>query len=123
MSTTPITRPVPPRLKGRKIIKVGALTYAQLIKYMLEGIHSCQELAELTGLHYMTVLDYTRELHRAGAAHISAWEKDARGRDVIKIYSLGPGKDKKRERMTPAQRQAKARSKRQHIDMMHRMAA
>jgi hypothetical protein len=107
----------------RTIRKLNAIAQAQLIKYMLEGIHSCQELAELSGLHVITVYQYARELHKAGAAHISAWEKDARGRDVIKIYSLGPGKDKKRERMTPAQRQAKARSKRQHIDMMHRMAA
>ncbi len=51
-----------------KQIKVGALTYAQLIKFMLEGEHTCHELAELTGLHYVTVLQYTRELYAAGAA-------------------------------------------------------
>ena len=63
--TPTITRPVPPGLRGRKIIKVGALTYAQLVKHMLHGDMSCHELAEVTGLHYVTVLQYTRELHGA----------------------------------------------------------
>lgn len=35
----------PPSTKGRQIVKVGALTYAQLIKHMLEGTYSCEELA------------------------------------------------------------------------------
>jgi hypothetical protein len=95
----------------RKQIKVSALTYAQLIKYMLEGIHNCQELAELTGLHYVTVLQYTRELHAAKAAHISSWDKDVRGRDIIKVYQIGPGKDAKRDKLTAAQRQARTREK------------
>jgi len=56
-------------------VKVGALSYAQLILYMLEGIHNCQELADLTGLHYVTVLQYTRELYKAKACHICSWEK------------------------------------------------
>jgi len=111
LTTPTITRTVPPHLKGRRVIKVGALTYAQLIKYMLEGMHNCQELAELTGLHYVTVLQYTRELHRAGAAHISTWEKDTRGRDVIKVYSLGPGKDKPRQKLTQNERMARSRDK------------
>ncbi len=34
----------PPANKGKQIIKVGALSYAQLIKFMLEGVYSCEEL-------------------------------------------------------------------------------
>lgn len=113
----------PPSQRGRKQIKVGALTYAQLVLHMLEGIHNCQELAELTGLHYVTVLQYTRELHAAGACHISSWEKDSRGRDAIKVYKIGAGKDAKRQRMTQAERQARTRAKNAHIDMMQRLAA
>lgn len=94
-----------------RVVKLNAVSQAQLIKFMLEGSYNCKELAELTGLHYVTVLQYTRELHEAGAAHICMWDKDARGRDAIKIYKLGPGKDKKREKMTDAERQAKYREK------------
>lgn len=113
----------PPNNKGKKIIKINAICQAQLIKLLLDGVYTCQELAEQTGLHYVTVLQYTRELHSAGAAHICAWEKDGRGRDVIKIYKIGEAKDAKRKRMTDAQRQAKSRANRFNLEMMHRMAA
>jgi hypothetical protein len=102
----------PPANKGKQIIKVGALSYAQLIKFMLEGVYSCEELAEHTGLHYVTVLHYTRALHKAGACYISSWGQDTRGRDAIKIYSLGIGWDVPRqERMTVAERTRRYRAK------------
>lgn len=107
----------------RRQIKVGAITYAQLILHMLEGNHTCKELAELSGLHYVTALQYARELHKAGAAHISGWEKDSRGRDIIRVYKIGAGKDAKRQRMTQAERQARYRAKQSHLDLMQRMAA
>lgn len=95
----------------RRIKKINAFTQARLIKLLLEGTYTCAELAEQTGLHYVTVLDYTRELHRAGAAHISSWEKDSRGRDNSRIYKIGVGKDAKRQKMTQVERQARYRAK------------
>ena len=103
----------------RKMVKVGALSYAQLVLHMLEGNHNCQELAEATGLHYVTVLQYTRELHAAGAAHISSWDKDTLGRDLIKVYKIGPGRDAKRAKLTPAQRTQRHRNKLANRAMMH----
>lgn len=101
----------PPKNKGRRIVKINAFTQAKLIEAMLDGVYNCQELAEITGLHYVTVLHYTRELHRAKAAHISGWDKDSRGRDVVKIYRIGRGKDAKREKLTAVQRQTRHREK------------
>ena len=101
----------PPSNKGKRIIKINALTQAKLIEAMLDGVYNCQELSEITGLHYVTVLQYTRELHRAKAAHICQWDKDSKGRDVIKIYRIGRGKDAKREKLTAVQRQARHRAK------------
>jgi hypothetical protein len=101
----------PPKNKGRRIVKINAFTQAKLIEAMLDGVYNCQELSEITGLHYVTVLHYTRELHRAKAAHICQWDKDSRGRDVVKIYRIGRGKDAKREKLTGAQRQARTREK------------
>jgi hypothetical protein len=110
--------PVPPNQKGRRQIKINALTQAQLIKLLLEGTYTCAELAEMTGLHYVTVCQYTRELHRAGAAHISGWEKDRRGCDVAKIYKLGVGNDKRRQRKSDAEKQAAYRTKKKQIKVM-----
>lgn len=112
----------PPSNKGKSVIKINAFTQGVLIKNMLEGTYNCQELAEITGLHYVTVQQYTRELHRAGAAHISSWEKDARGRDVIKVYKIGVGKDAKREKLTGAQRQERSREKRKAQQLAQVMA-
>ena len=41
--------------KKRKCVKVNAMSYAILVKHMLDGIYTCQELAEMTGLHLTTV--------------------------------------------------------------------
>ena len=104
--------------KGKRIIKIGAITQAKLIRLLLDGDLSCAELAEETGLHYVTVLQYTRELHLAGAAHICRWEKDVRDRDNVKIYKIGVGKDAKRTRLTPAEKQARVRKRRQMATLL-----
>ncbi len=108
----------PPNPKGKRQIKINAIMQAQLIKLLLEGTYTCAELAEMTGLHYVTVCQYTRELHRAGAAHISGWEKDPRGRDLSKIYKLGEGKDRPRQKKTQAERQIAYRAKKKQIKIM-----
>ncbi len=110
----------PPNNKNKRIIKINAITQARLIKLLLEGTYNCQELADETGLHYVTVLQYTRELHRMKAAHITAWEKDTRGRDVIKVYKLGEGRDAKRQKLSPADRQRAYRTKKR---MQYMLAA
>ena len=113
----------PPSHKNKRVIKINAICYAELIKLMLEGIYNCQELADETGLHYVTVLQYARELHLAGAAYISTWEKDTRGRDVVKIYKIGKGKDAKRQKLTAAERQRRYKAKQNNLKLIQRMAA
>lgn len=113
----------PPVHKNKKIIKINAICQAQLIKLLLDGVYTCYELADQTGLHYVTVLQYTRELYLAGAVHICAWEKDTLGRESVKVYKIGEGKDAKRKKLTPAQRQANHRKRKFNLDMMQRMAA
>lgn len=111
----------PPNNKNKRVAKINAITQAQLIKLLLEGTRTCQELAEETGLHYVTVLQYTRELHRFKAAHIAAWEKDTRGRELVKIYKLGKAPDAKRKRMTEAERQEAYRRRKKMKAMLSAM--
>ena len=91
------------------MIKVNAMIYANLIVLMMDGAYTLHELADETGLHYLTVCQYTRAIYKAGAAHITAWQFDSRGFDSEKIYKIGPGKDAKRRKLTGAQRQARVR--------------
>lgn len=99
------------------------MAFGQLVKLLLEGTYTCTELAEMTGLHYVTVLHYTREMHRAGAVHIAAWEKDSRGRDLAKIYKLGEGNDKKRQRKTQAERQIAYRAKKKQLSLIKKLCS
>lgn len=74
------------------MIKIGASTYARLLKAMIPGDLTCKELAEETGLHQLTVYQYCRAMHQHGVAHIARYEPDSRGRHTIKVYRLGEGK-------------------------------
>jgi hypothetical protein len=94
-------------------IKVNAMSFALLVREMLAGEYTCEELAERTGLHYVTVLHYAREMHKAGSAYICAWRMNERKQYVLKVYGIGNRADvnKPRKAMTPAQRQMKYRAK------------
>ena len=109
----------PPNNKGRPIVKLSAVLQARLIRMLCDGPCTITEIADDTGLHYVTVQVYLRELYRAGAAHIAGWEKDSRGRDLIKVYGLGPGKDAQRRKMTGAERQRASRPRRLERTALH----
>lgn len=105
-----------PYTGGKTLRKINAFTQGVLIELMLDGLYDCHELAERTGLHYVTVQGYCRELHRAGACYIDHWNADSRDRDTIKIYKIGRGTDAVRRKLTSAQRQARSRAGRKLLD-------
>jgi predicted ArsR family transcriptional regulator len=90
---------------------MNAISYAHMIKMLLEGTRTCAELAEETGLHVATIYDYTRELHKKGAAHIITWEPDTLGRDAKPVFMLGKGKDAERRKLSAAERTANYRAR------------
>jgi len=94
-------------------VKVNALSFAHLVREMLAGEYTCEELAERTGLHYVTVLRYTREMHKAKSAYIYAWRMNDKKQYVLKVYKIGGGMDARKPRaaLTPAQRTQKYRAK------------
>jgi hypothetical protein len=94
------------------------MTFALLVKAMIDGTMTCRELAEYTGLHYLTVLHYTKAMHKAGAAHVAAWENDSVGRCSIRVYRLGPGKDAKKPTRTRAQVCADRRARKRDAEFL-----
>lgn len=103
--------PVPPIQKRGKQSKINHITLLKLVKALEDGTMSCAELAEETGLHYVTVLDFCRTAHRYRMVHIAMWEKDSRGRPMVKIYKWGNGRNAKRESKPGAERSAAYRAK------------
>jgi len=102
-------------------VKINPTHYAKLVKLMIDGTYTCRELAEMTGLAYATVLSYAKALYMEGAAHISMWEKDSRGRDVTKIYKLGEGKDARRQKMPRTEIYKRYRDKQKHKAFLRMM--
>lgn len=81
------------------------------MRMLIDGDYTCQELAEETGLHYLTVLQYCRELYKAGAAYIARWDQDKRGRHCVKVYKIGIGRNATKKRLTASERQKRYREK------------
>lgn len=109
----------PPRHRGHEIRKINAIAQAQLIRLMLDGTMSCEELAEETGLHYVTVLQYTRELYRAGACHVAGYAEDALGKRSVRLYKIGAARDARRPpRLTSAQRQERYRRRQRDVALL-----
>lgn len=105
------------------MMRVNAYSFARMIKMLVDGPQTVSEIVEDTGLHRVTVSRYLRELHRAKAVGICAWEPDAKGRDAIKVYELGrTGRDAKRAKMTQAQRQEAYRARKRE-KAVHQMLA
>ncbi len=97
--------------KKRNVVKVNAIAYSHMIKALFTGDHTCDELAEITGLHVLTVYQYCRALHAAKAIHICRRDPDKLGRHIIKIYKLGEAKDAPPVRMSGRERQAATRAR------------
>ena len=91
------------------VIKRTVELYAESIKYLLDNETTIHQFAEATGFHVVTSGRILRTFHKYKLVHISDWDQDRRGRDSVRIYKWGKGKDVKRFRMTAAQRQQRRR--------------
>ena len=100
---TPANKKVP--------IRTGALAFANLIKALIPGDMNCHELAEESGLTYLTVLHHCRALHKVGAIHIARRDPDSWGRHNILVYKLGAGKDAPRVRLSRSEHNQRYRAK------------
>lgn len=84
----------------KRQLKMNAVSFGILVELMLDGVYTCRQLADETGLAYVTVLHYTRELHRKGACYIDHWEVDGRGAYMQRVFKIGRGKDAVRPKRT-----------------------
>ena len=99
----------PPETNTRKFLEATA---QKLLPHLIYGTMNCSDLAAATGMHYATVLFYTRELHVQKRVYICGYEHDTAGRDNVKLYKLGQGTDAKRRKVSEA---AKAKAYRARI--------
>lgn len=108
------------KVGSRRGHKVNALTFSILVKLLYEGTRNCYELAEDSGLHVLTIYDWTRELHRQGVIHICMWEGE--GRASTRIFKFGPGKDAPRPTKPRSRIHAEYRARKKAAELNQRMA-
>jgi hypothetical protein len=77
-------------------VKINAFTFTRLIGLLMEGTRTMQELADDTGLHYVTVQSYCRAMFAQRVIHIAAYA--GVGRDACRVYKLGRGENARRRR-------------------------
>lgn len=105
------------------MIKLSAMTYAIVLKLLARGEYTMYELAEKSGLHYATVIDYTQALRKVGMIHITDWLPDSRGHYSLKVYKLGQGRDVPRPAPIQARERTRAyRAKMKQQAMINAMA-
>lgn len=108
-------------LKDRTVNKVNQDTYAKLFHHLMHiGERTgcgARELAEVCGLHLVTVYDLMRTLKRHEVVHISGWDQDRRGRDSIALFAFGQGKDAPRKRKTRAKIAQDYRTRRKQLKL------
>ena len=100
--------------------KVNAMSYAKLMQLLMQGTRTCKELAEETGLHIMTIYDYTYYLHKANVIHICMW--DGTGRQQTRIYMLGDKADAPRPSKSRQQIAEEYRARKSAKQLLQRMA-
>jgi hypothetical protein len=93
------------------MMKVNQDTYARILKDLIDGPITAYDAVEASGIHIVTAQSLMRCLKKHKAVHIVAWDCDKMGRDTTPVYAIGGGRDKPRNKDTPAVRQARSRAK------------
>jgi len=60
---------------------------------MSERARTYDELVSISGLSKASIARWMKELHSAGAVHISGWTTDVRGRLFVARWGWGVGRD------------------------------
>jgi hypothetical protein len=89
--------------------KTSIEKYAESIKYLISNDVTINKFSKFTGFNASKSGRILRAFYKYNLIHISDWEQDRRGRDSIKIYKWGKGKDAKRFKMTDAEKQRRRR--------------
>lgn len=105
-----------------RAVRLGPLSVAKVMRALMDGPCSLPELQHSSGLSTNTLYEYLRALRKEGVVHISAWEKDSTGRESLRVFKLGPGRDAPRRRKSKAQIARECRKRKQEAMMLRLIA-
>lgn len=114
--------PMSPTDNLKKPVRLGAMSMAKITRALLDGPCSVSELRMASGLSVNTLHEYMRALRKEGVVHISGWERDAMGRESLRVYKLGFGKDVARRKKSKAQIARECRARKQQAKLAQSFA-
>jgi hypothetical protein len=95
---------------------------AKISRALLDGPCSIRELKVISGLSTNTLHEYMRALRKEQVVHICGWEKDATGRESLRVFKLGPGRDAARNKKSKAQIAKECRKRKQDAKLANSFA-
>jgi hypothetical protein len=106
----------------KKPVRLGALSMAKISRALLDGPCSIRELKVISGLSTNTLHEYMRALRKEQVVHICGWEKDATGRESLRVFKLGAGRDAPRSKKSKAQIAKECRKRKQDAKLTNSFA-
>jgi hypothetical protein len=82
--------------KGKSQIRLGSLMFTLTMERLMQSPASNYDLADHTGMHYITVSRLMRMMHARKVVHVAAWVKSPRTRYIERVWALGSGMDAER---------------------------
>lgn len=101
------------------INKVNQTAYALIFKELLDGPLTARDAIEITGLHIQTANNLFNCFKKHKIVYIASWETDSMGRDAFPVYEIGNKPDKKRRRMSGAERSARFKAKQKALSLIN----
>lgn len=98
----------PPNRPGR--IRINHVTVAIMLKTILSGRFTIDDLRQSTGMHDRTLRKFIAHLRLQKLVHVADWAPDRAGALQIAVYELGNKPDRMRPRLTSAERSKRYRA-------------
>ena len=104
----------------KRQIKLNALMMAKVVRMLFDGGVTVYQIAEETGLGYITTLRYVNALRREGVVRIDSWVRS--GSQHVAAYELGDEPDAPKKLKCPRESAAEWRARRAMKNMIQRTA-
>lgn len=108
---------------GKGHIRLNAKLNAILMRELMDGPCTQTELRKVTGMCPRTTSDYLMALYHKGCVRICGWERDASGKQSIRVFEFGEGPDAKKEPGKRSQQHIQEAQERRVHRVVTRLAA
>ncbi len=89
--------------------RLSHLTLGHTLRVLLSGRFTRHEIEAASGITTTTAYIWIRALRKMRLIHIADWETDAVGRDAVPIFELGDRPDRRRRKLSAAERSKRYR--------------